>query len=175
MGTERWESWHLWSSDYAAMVARQPASSGGQDGQRATEKFAVGRNPLLAAKRFKTLVEQAGNRWPEGWVPGKGFVSAETWNADTEPTPLFAFGLRYVDQLIIRPGQRARYRSQLKALAVLELPSPTMPGTTYLPFGRNVEDVTPGGRPALALTVGSGAQDEGQLPRPPFRRLRLGR
>jgi hypothetical protein len=29
-------------------------------------KFAVGRNPLLAAKRFKTLVQEAGNRWPEG-------------------------------------------------------------------------------------------------------------
>jgi hypothetical protein len=63
--------------------------------------------------------------------------------SDSEPTPLLAFGLRYVEQLIIRPGQRARYRAQLKALAVLELPSPTMPGTTYLPFGRNVEDVTP--------------------------------
>jgi len=51
-----------------------------QNGQRVAEKFAVGRNPLLAAKRFKTLVEQAGNRWPEGWVPSRGFVSAETWS-----------------------------------------------------------------------------------------------
>jgi len=141
-----------------------------------TEKFAVGRNPVLAAKRFQTLVEAAGNHWPEGWVPGQGFVAAETANpTDREPTPLLAFGLRYVEQLIIRPGQRARYRAQLKALAVLTLPSPTVPGTTYLPFGRNVEDVTPPGRPALALTVGPGAQDEGQLPRPPVRRLRLGR
>src|SRR5664279_4939807 len=34
-------------------------------------------------------------------------------------------------------------RAQLKALAVLTLPSPTVPGAIYLPFGRNVQDVTP--------------------------------
>jgi len=34
-------------------------------------------------------------------------------------------------------------RAQLKALAVLTLPSPTVPGASYLPFGRNVQDVTP--------------------------------
>ena len=77
-------------------------------------------------------------------MPGRGFVTEVTPDAsDSEPTPLLAFGLRYVEQLIIRPCQRARYRAQLKALAVLELPSPTMAGTTYLPFGRNVENVTP--------------------------------
>ena len=135
-----------------ASLEQRPRGDGGitarviwrQDGQRTAEKFAVGRNPLLAAKRFKTLVEEAGNRWPEGWVPGQGFVTVETpSDSGHEPTPLLAFGLRYVEQLIIRPGQRARYRSQLKALAVLTLPSPTVPGAIYLPFGRNVEDVTP--------------------------------
>jgi len=135
-----------------ASLEQRPRGDGGmtarvvwrQDGQRTAEKFAVGRNPVLAARRFKTLVEQAGNRWPEGWVPGRGFVSAETSKAaDIEPTPLLAFGLRYVEQLVLRPGQRSRYRSQLKALAALEFPSPSVPGTTYLPFGRNVDDVTP--------------------------------
>ena len=77
-------------------------------------------------------------------MPGQGFVAVETpSDSGHEPTPLLAFGLRYVEQLIIRPGQRARYRTQLKALAVLTLPSPTVPGAIYLPFGRNVEDVTP--------------------------------
>ena len=60
-----------------ASLEQRPRGDGGitarviwrQDGQRTAEKFAVGRNPLLAAKRFKTLVEEAGNRWPEGWVP----------------------------------------------------------------------------------------------------------
>ena len=66
-------------------------------------------------------------------------------------------------------------RAQLKALAVLRLPSPTVPGGQLPPLrpqraGRHAQ-----GRPALALTLGSGAQDEGQLPRPPVRRLRLGR
>ena len=145
-----------------ASVEQRPRADGGitarvvwrQDGQRMAEKFAVGRNPLLAAKRFKTLVEEAGNRWPEGWVPGQGFVTVETpSDSGHEPTPLLAFGLRYVEQLIIRPGQRARYRAQLKALAVLRLPSPTVPGTIYLPFGRNVEDVTP-------RTSGSGSHGE---------------
>jgi hypothetical protein len=135
-----------------ASVEQRPRADGGitvrviwrQDGQRMAEKFAVGRNPLLAAKRFKTLVEEAGNRWPEGWVPGQGFVTVETpSDSGHEPTPLLAFGLRYVEQLIIRPGQRARYRAQLKALAVLTLPSPTAAGAIYLPFGRNVQDVTP--------------------------------
>src|SRR5665648_1294656 len=135
-----------------ASLEQRPRGDGGitarviwrQDGQRTAEKFAVGRNPLLAAKRFKTLVEEAGNRWPEGWVPGQGFATVETrHDSGHEPTPLLAFGLRYVEQLIIRPGQRARYRAQLKALAVLTLPSPTVPGAIYHPFGRNVEDVTP--------------------------------
>jgi hypothetical protein len=77
-------------------------------------------------------------------VPGQGFVTVETpSDSGHEPTPLLALGLRYVEQLIIRPGQRARYRAQLKALAFLRLPSPTVPGAFYLPFGRNVEDVTP--------------------------------
>ena len=146
-----------------------------QDGQRATEKFAVGRNPVLAAKRFQTLVEAAGNRWPEGWVPGQGFVTVETpSDSGHEPTPLLAFGLRYVEQLIIRPGQRARYRAQPKALAVLALPSPTVPGTVP-PLRPQRAGRHPRGRPALALTLGSGAQDEVQLPRPAVRRLRLGR
>ena len=66
-------------------------------------------------------------------------------------------------------------RAQLKALAVLTLPSPTVPGGQLPPLrpqraGRHAQ-----GRPALALTLGSRAQDEGQLPRPPVRRLRLGR
>src|SRR5664279_1386916 len=144
VGTERWE--------IMASLEQRLRGDGGttarvvwrQDGQRATEKFAVGRNPVLAAKRFQTLVEAAGNRWPEGWVPGRGFVTEVTPDAsDGEPTPLLAFGLRYVEQLIIRPGQRARYRAQLKALAVLRLPSPMVPGAIYLPFGRNVQDVTP--------------------------------
>lgn len=80
--------------------------------KRTAEKFAVGRNPLLAARRFKTLVEQAGNRRPQGWVPGPSFVTMETpSDSGHEPTPLLAFGLRYVEQVIIRPGQRACYRS----------------------------------------------------------------
>ena len=62
-----------------ASLEQRPRGDGGitarviwrQDGQRTAEKFAVGRNPLLAAKCFKTLVEEAGNRWPEGWCPAK--------------------------------------------------------------------------------------------------------
>ena len=79
-----------------ASVEQRPRGDGGitarviwrQVGQWTAEKFAVGRNPLLAAKRFKTVVEQAGNRWPEGWVPGQGFVAVETpRDSGHEPTP----------------------------------------------------------------------------------------
>ena len=91
-----------------ASVEQRPRGDGGitarviwrQDGQRMAEKFAVGRNPLLAAKRVKTLVEEAGNRWPEGWVPGQGFVTVETpSDSGHEPTPLLGFGLHYIEHL----------------------------------------------------------------------------
>ena len=99
---------HLRRSPRDPQTRERPRGDGGitarviwrQDGQWTAEKFAVGRNPLLAAKRFKTLVEEAGNRWPEGWVPGQGFVTVETpSDSGHEPTPLLAFGLRYVEHL----------------------------------------------------------------------------
>src|ERR1039458_23724 len=43
----------------------------------------------------------------------------------------------------VRSTGGGEVRAQLKALAVLRLPSPTVPGAIYLPFGRNVQDVTP--------------------------------
>jgi hypothetical protein len=111
-----------------------------EDGRKQSEKFAAGSSPLRDAQRFKALVEEAGDRWPRGWTPGLGFTLRPV--RGVEPTPLLDFGLRYIDQLSIRPGQRKRYRAQLHLLASLELRKPTGSGT-YRPFGRNVEDVTP--------------------------------
>ncbi|MFF8290474.1 tyrosine-type recombinase/integrase [Streptomyces sp. NPDC016309] len=63
-----------------------------QDGRVQTENFSEG----PAAETFKGLVEAHGNRWPHGWVRGKGFVDEPQIPGDV---PFTDYATRYVDRL----------------------------------------------------------------------------
>jgi hypothetical protein len=59
----------------------------------------------------------AGNRWPDGWVRGYGYRSPPEPATSTD---FESYGLAYVAQIVeLTPGQRSRYRSQVKTLAAL--------------------------------------------------------
>ncbi|HLL34233.1 MAG TPA: site-specific integrase [Streptomyces sp.] len=65
-----------------------------------------------AAEEFKGLVNAAGQRWPAGWVPGRGFVTEE----DNRPVdvPWLDWCLRYVDRLTgIQEDTRESYRGEV--------------------------------------------------------------
>ncbi|MFO6453364.1 MULTISPECIES: tyrosine-type recombinase/integrase [unclassified Aeromicrobium] len=96
---------------------------GGRAGVRQDETFSAGTDAqnLARAEGFKKMVEAAGNRWPEGWVKGEGFVRSP---ADHYvPPPYFAeVAEEYVRQIVdLSPGQRKRYLSQVKVLARTEV------------------------------------------------------
>lgn len=96
---------------------------GGRTGVRQDETFSAGTDAqnLARAEGFKTMVEAAGNRWPDGWVKGEGFVRSP---ADHYvPPPYFAeVAEEYVRQIVdLSPGQRKRYLSQIRVLARTEV------------------------------------------------------
>ncbi|MEU6376751.1 site-specific integrase [Streptomyces sp. NPDC046909] len=66
-----------------------------QDGAWQTENFG-GEGGAAQAEQFKGLVEAHGNRWPHGWIRGKGFVEPEKHPDDA---PFLAWAHRYVDRL----------------------------------------------------------------------------
>lgn len=78
-----------------------------QDGDWQTENFG-GEEGEAQAEQFKLLVEAHGNRWPYGWVRGKGFVEPEQHPDDV---PLLAWAHRYVDRLT---GVTARTKSDYR-------------------------------------------------------------
>ncbi len=49
---------------------------GARDATRVWETFGAGSDAqnLARADGFKRMVEAAGQRWPDGWVKGEGFV-----------------------------------------------------------------------------------------------------
>jgi integrase len=65
---------------------------GGRGGDWETEKF----SDETTATEFKKLVDAHGQRWPAGWVKGKGFVEEATVDGDM---PLTEWAHRYVDRL----------------------------------------------------------------------------
>lgn len=88
-------------------------TQGGRGGSYESETFTNERRAL----RFQTEVEAAGNRWPEGWVRGYGYGAVYEPNSSTD---FETYGLAYVAQIVeLTPGQRARYRSQIRTLAAL--------------------------------------------------------
>jgi integrase len=90
-------------------------TQGGRGGSYESETFTDRRGAL----RFQSEVEAAGNRWPEGWVRGYGYGAAPDLPSSTD---FETYGLAYVAQIVeLTPGQRARYQSQVKALAVVEV------------------------------------------------------
>ena len=65
------------------------------------------------------MVEAAGQRWPDGWVKGEGFVRPPDVADPMTPPPSFdEIGEEYVRQIVdLSPGQRKRYLGQLQVLA----------------------------------------------------------
>jgi integrase len=104
------------------LVARVTWRLGGaRDGVRQVETFAIGTNAqnIARADGFKRMVEASGQRWPEGWVKGEGFVRPPEVADPLTPPPSFdELGEEYVRQIVdISPGQRKRYLGHLKVLA----------------------------------------------------------
>lgn len=50
---------------------------GGRAGDPQSEKFDGDAEGLAAAQIFKQAVDEAGQRWPAGWVKGKGYIAPE--------------------------------------------------------------------------------------------------
>ncbi len=119
---------------------------GTRDGRPQNETFGAGSDERNAARAegFKRMVEAAGNRWPEGWIKGEGFVREREASAIVEVTPvgLEDVGLDYVNQIVAcSPGQRKRYKSQIRVLADTEVRGPS---GLYKPFSGLIGAVTEG-------------------------------
>jgi len=94
---------------------------GARDATRVWETFGAGSDAqnLARADGFKRMVEAAGQRWPDGWVKGEGFVRPPDVADPMTPPPSFdKIGMEYVRQIVdLSPGQRKRYLGQLQLLA----------------------------------------------------------
>src|SRR6266508_6536478 len=99
---------------------------GTRTGKPQNETCSAGSDEQNAARAegFKQMVMAAGESWPDGWIKGRGFVR-ESGLAQDVPAPARTFhdvGLDYVNQIVgCSPGQRARYRSQIRLLDTLEV------------------------------------------------------
>jgi hypothetical protein len=81
---------------------------GGRDATRVWETFGAGSDAqnLARADGFKRMVEAAGQRWPDGWVKGEGFVRPPDVADPMTPPPSFdQIGEEYVRQIVdLSPG-----------------------------------------------------------------------
>ena len=93
---------------------------GARDGARQVETFSVGTDAqnLARADGFKKMVDAAGQRWPDGWVRGEGFVRPPGEADPLQAPPRFVdIGEDYVRQIVdLSPGQRKRYLGHLRVL-----------------------------------------------------------
>ena len=100
-------------------VIWRPGSA--RDATRVWETFGAGSDAqnLARADGFKRMVEAAGQRWPDAWVKGEGFVRPPDVADPMTPPPSFdKIGEEYVRQIVdLSPGQRKRYLGQLQVLA----------------------------------------------------------
>ncbi|MDQ4109553.1 MAG: site-specific integrase [Actinomycetota bacterium] len=93
---------------------------GRRDGARQTETFSAGSDEQNTARAegFQTMVDAAGEFWPDGWVKGEGFVRAHGADPMKPPPRFDEIGEEYARQIVdITPGQRKRYLSQIRTLA----------------------------------------------------------
>lgn len=69
------------------------------------------------------MVDAGGQRWPDGWVKGEGFVRGSNEGDPLRPAPCFdEIGEEYVRQIVdLSPGQRKRYLGQIGVLAETEI------------------------------------------------------
>ena len=82
---------------------------GGGSGDRQTETFSAASDEqnVARAEGFKKMVEAAGERWPDGWVKGEGFLRPGGGDPLAEPATFPVIGEEYVRQIVdITPGQR---------------------------------------------------------------------
>src|SRR4051794_7784775 len=85
---------------------------GSRDGTWQAETFGTRKE----ARAFALDVEAAGHDWPDGWVPGVGYLPVST---NVQPTPsahtsLLSFARAYVEELTdIGPDTRQRYLHQV--------------------------------------------------------------
>lgn len=148
---------HHWGTEARlASIEKHPRSDGGtscivrwraggsRSGRRESETFGAGSDAqnLARAEGFKQMVTAAGQFWPDGWVNGAGFVR-EGAAAGDPSGPLRSVedvGLEYVGQIVdCSPGQRSRYRGQLRTLRGVEVRGPR---GTYRPFDASIATVT---------------------------------
>jgi integrase len=117
---------------------------GTRTGKRQRETFGAGseeRNKAQA-EGFLRMVVAAGESWPDGWIKGQGFVREKSHvkEPDAAPRKFHDVGLDYVNQIVgCSPGQRARYRSQIRLLDTLEVKGAS---GLYKPFGRLIGEIT---------------------------------
>lgn len=93
---------------------------GAREGAKQIETFGAGTpaQNLERARGFKQMVDAAGQRWPEGWVKGEGFVRPAGEADPMKAPPRFVdIGESYVRQIVdLSPGQRKRYLGHLRVL-----------------------------------------------------------
>ncbi|GAA4124237.1 hypothetical protein GCM10022215_31770 [Nocardioides fonticola] len=97
---------------------------GGGGGPYQSETCGAGSDAqnLARADGFKKMVEAAGQRWPEGWVRGEGFVRPSGADPLKAPPRFVDLGEEYVRQIVdISPGQRKRYLGHLGVLRSLRV------------------------------------------------------
>jgi integrase len=83
-----------------------------EDGRWQSDIFDTDRK----AARFKLDVEDAGERWPDGWVAGVGYVAQPA--APANATLLADFAEQYLNtRTAVSDYQMARYRSDVLRLA----------------------------------------------------------
>lgn len=120
--------------------------SGTRTGRRQSETFGAGSDPQNRARAegFRSMVAAAGEFWPEGWVKGRGFVrtleEAEAIGSVAAPRSVQEVGLEYVAQIVAcSPGQRARYKGQLRTLRAIEIRGRR---GLYRPFDTRIDQVS---------------------------------
>jgi len=110
------------------LVARVTWRLGGaRDGVRQVETFAIGTNAqnFARADGFKRMVEASGQRWPEGWVKGEGFVRPPEVADPLTPPPSFDS-----DDWVVR-GRGLTLRSTDGPVACLELDLSSLPTVLF--------------------------------------------
>jgi hypothetical protein len=143
---------------------------GTRDGAYQSETFAAGGDAqnLARADGFKKMVDAAGQRWPDGWVRGEGFVRPVGADPLTPPPRFVDIGAEYIRQIVdVSPGQRKRYLGHLKVLEATRVRGSLL-------FTKPVTGMTDGDLRGWHR-LGSIAEDEGELPRPDPRGLRVRR
>ena len=84
-----------------------------QDGAQHSDIFDTRRKAL----RFKCDVEDAGNRWPDGWVPGYGYTAMSVPAEAAGETPFADLAERYLNTRTSVSGyQMTRYRGMVSRL-----------------------------------------------------------